>query len=151
LDLHATSTEPFYSDSLVAPGETWFYRVAAFDDAGNVSEYSEAAGARRATAVAPGRSRAIRTGLSRALPNPFNPHTSIEYSLASTGEVVLRVFDATGSLVRTLVSERQGEVGVHHAAWDGRDDDGRPVASGTYLAELRSAGERHVIKLTLVR
>lgn len=83
-------------------------------------------------------------------PNPFNPSTSIRFELERASEVRLRIYDARGARVRTLVSGRRGP-GVHRVQWDGRDEEGRSTASGVYLAELRAAGEQRVRKLALVR
>jgi len=85
-----------------------------------------------------------------AVPNPFNPQTTILYTLPADGHVDLRVFDVQGRLVRTLVSGvRPG--GLNEARWDGRDDSGRSLASGTYFARLQSGGERSVKSMVLVR
>ena len=76
--------------------------------------------------------------LDQNQPNPFNPSTTIGFSLRRTSLVKLRVYDVAGRLVRTL---HDGELAAgHHAvAWDGRDGDGRRVQSGTFLYRLESA------------
>lgn len=68
-------------------------------------------------------------------PNPFNAGTTVEYALPATLEVRLSVFDATGGLVRTL-DEGSRPAGRHVVSWDGRSNDGLPVASGTYFIRL---------------
>ena len=73
--------------------------------------------------------------LERARPNPFNPSTSMPYTLASAGRVTARVYDAAGRLVRTLEDGHRA-AGEHVATWDGRDDAGRAAASGTYFARV---------------
>jgi hypothetical protein len=88
-------------------------------------------------------------------PNPFNPHTVIRFEVpaldgGSPGEVELSLFDAQGRHVRTLVRARL-EPGAHTSAWDGRDAAGREVASGVYVARLRSGGRAVTHKLTLIR
>lgn len=69
-------------------------------------------------------------------PNPFETSTTIAYDVWQAGPVTLTVYDILGRTVRQLV-DRDQPVGVHHAAWDGRDDAGRPVAAGTYFYRLR--------------
>ncbi|RME31464.1 MAG: T9SS C-terminal target domain-containing protein [Candidatus Zixiibacteriota bacterium] len=68
-------------------------------------------------------------------PNPFNPSTTIEYSLPRRSRVVIEIFNVLGRNVRRLVDE-QAEAGRHRVVWDGRNDAGRPVASGVYLYRL---------------
>jgi flagellar hook assembly protein FlgD len=85
------------------------------------------------------------------VPNPFNPRTVLEGRLQAAGEVVLRIHDARGRVVRTLWTGTAA-AGAHRWHWDGRDGDGRPCATGIYLARLRAAGRTvAVAKLTLVR
>ena len=72
-------------------------------------------------------------------PNPFNPMTTIVYSIPEAGRVELKVYDARGRAVRTLVSEWK-PAGRHEAAWDGRDGRGGLTASGVYYVRLESAG-----------
>ena len=88
--------------------------------------------------------------LQGAVPNPFNPRTSLRYSLARSGAVRLQVFDLQGRLVRTLLDGQQG-AGAHAVPWDGRDEAGRAVASGTYLARLRAPDTVAQQKMLLVR
>ena len=68
-------------------------------------------------------------------PNPFNPRTTIRYSLSAPEHVDLRIHDLRGRVVRTLVAA-QRPAGWHRAVWDGRDDAGRRVASGVYFYRL---------------
>lgn len=71
-------------------------------------------------------------------PNPFNPETTIEYSLGLAGPVRIRVFDTAGHLVRTLVDGVEAK-GAHRVVFDGRDDRGQQLASGVYLYRLDTA------------
>jgi hypothetical protein len=74
--------------------------------------------------------------LHQNVPNPFNPTTSITYNVPTGGaRVSLRVYDAAGRLVRTLVDEQRA-AGTHAATWDGRDAFGTPVASGVYFYKM---------------
>ncbi len=88
--------------------------------------------------------------LHGAAPNPFNPSTTISFSLDGAGPVTLQVVDVAGRRVRTLI---QGEMpaGLHDAHWDGCDDAGRHVSSGTYLCVLETAAGRVSRAMTLVK
>jgi len=71
-------------------------------------------------------------------PNPFNPSTEIFYDLPEASDVQVAIFDMLGKHVRTLVHERQ-VAGSYSIFWDGRDENGRLVASGVFIAHLRVA------------
>jgi hypothetical protein len=83
-------------------------------------------------------------------PNPFNPSTTVEFALARDGQVVLEVVDLKGRRVARLVSEHRS-AGQHTVRWDGRDDAGREVPSGIYLARLVAAGSVSAHRLALIR
>jgi len=83
-------------------------------------------------------------------PNPFNPTTTIEFSLPVPGHVDLRIFDVAGRLVRTLVDGKM-TAATHAAVWNGRDFGGRPVASGVYYYRLLSDGLTATRKMMLVK
>lgn len=83
-------------------------------------------------------------------PNPFNPTTTISWRLAGAGPMSLRVFDARGRLVRTLV-EGHGEAGPGSVRWDGRDRRGRAVASGVYFYRLTAGSQSFTRRMTLVK
>ncbi len=74
--------------------------------------------------------------LSQNSPNPFNPSTSIRYSVGKDGaRVRMHVYDVAGRCIATVLDET-AQAGVHAVHWNGRDDDGRPVASGIYFCRL---------------
>ena len=77
--------------------------------------------------------------LHEAAPNPFNPRTQIAFDLAQPGPVRLAVYDLRGALVRTL-EVGSLPAGRHVRTWDGTNDDGAAVASGTYIVTI-DAGE----------
>jgi len=91
-----------------------------------------------------------RIVLDANYPNPFNPRTVVPFALPRAGRVELTVHDVAGRLIRTLMSE-QRPAGIGSVAWDGLDDAGRAVASGTYFARLTAAGETHSRPMVLVR
>jgi len=73
-------------------------------------------------------------------PNPFNPSTTIRFSLPVPAQVHLIIYNVYGQLVRTLRDQRFG-TGYHQVVWDGRDDAGKPVASGVYFLQMRALRE----------
>lgn len=86
-----------------------------------------------------------------AAPNPFNPRTSIAFSLDRPSVCTLTVHDLRGRTVAVLLEGESLGAGFHQAAWDGRDAAGREAASGVYVARLAGAGAPAAVRLTLVR
>ncbi|MDH3216223.1 MAG: Ig-like domain-containing protein, partial [Candidatus Krumholzibacteria bacterium] len=91
-----------------------------------------------------------RSALYQNLPNPFNPTTTIGFDVARTGKVVLRIYDANGRLVRTIVNSELPQA-RHEIEWDGRDDGGNTVASGVYFYRLVTRDFRATKKLVLLK
>ena len=68
-------------------------------------------------------------------PNPFNAATTLNYQLGSPGLVKLDLFDVGGQHIRTLVNSPQLS-GSYAVNWDGRDDNGKDLATGIYFSRL---------------
>lgn len=92
-----------------------------------------------------------RALLLQASPNPFNPKTVISFFLDKAQPVSLKILDARGHLVRNLMSSELREAGPGQAQWDGKDNQGRSLSSGLFMAQIRTVSKTEVIKLTLVR
>jgi len=103
-----------------------------------------------ATSVEGNTAPVARFALGQNVPNPFNPATTIHFSLAAESEVRLHVFDVAGRLVRTLADGRVG-AGAHAVQWDGRDERGGHVASGIYLYQLVTPKEKAERKMVLLQ
>jgi subtilisin family serine protease len=91
-----------------------------------------------------------RFGLAQNQPNPFNPSTTIGFSLGEGGQVSLLVFDVSGRLVRTLANGPLA-AGAHAVSWDGRDDHGQAAPSGIYLYRLTANGETTTRRMTMLK
>jgi hypothetical protein len=85
-----------------------------------------------------------------AVPNPFNPRTTIRYELTRADQIELAVYDLAGRLVRVLTTGAR-EVGEHTATWDGRDGQGGETAAGVYLVVLRGKDFVESRTVTLVK
>jgi hypothetical protein len=96
-------------------------------------------------APAPGVARLLRN-----YPNPFNPRTEIHFTLHHDGQALLRAFDVHGRVVRTLV-DSYITAGSRTVEWDGKDDRGVSLASGTYFLRLDAAGDFASKTVTLLK
>ena len=90
------------------------------------------------------------TSLSKNYPNPFNPSTTIEYSISKPGHVSLVVYDLNGSTVKTLVNDFAGR-NNYSVTWDGKNDSGQQVASGQYFYVMQAPGFTSTEYMTLIK
>jgi len=86
-----------------------------------------------------------------AVPNPFNPQTTISFDLPHQANVSLRIYDLTGRLVRTLLSNKVAGSGRNNVVWQGRDEAGRQVSSGVYFCRLEAGRYSESMRMVLVR
>lgn len=88
--------------------------------------------------------------LAQNYPNPFNPTTTIRYNLPKSATVSLKIFNALGQEIKTLVEGNQA-AGEKTIAWDGKNNAGNPVSSGVYLYVLKSGSEVLSRKMLLLK
>ena len=129
-------------------GSGYFYKLSAIDVNGNESPYAlfspdDLTGVDTPTAPA-------ATYLAQNFPNPFNPTTRIAFGLAAPARVSLRIYDASGRLVRML-AEGARPAGAYAEMWDGRDSRGASVASGIYFYRLEAGAFSQTRKMALLR
>jgi hypothetical protein len=84
-------------------------------------------------------------------PNPFNPSTTIAFELPQSRSGTLRIFDARGHIVRTLLTDEVLPAGLNQAVWRGRDDAGLPVAAGVYYSQLVTEDGRETRPMMLLK
>ncbi|MBK7703679.1 MAG: T9SS type A sorting domain-containing protein [bacterium] len=127
-------------DGPLLPGESVTYLLSARDDDGVWQELS------RTTAIVP----ELTTALLAPHPNPFNPTTTLAFTLERPQDVRLTIHDLAGREVRRLVDVRL-PAGRHTSPWDGRDRAGQALPAGTYLARLQAGDRVETRKLSLVK
>ena len=88
--------------------------------------------------------------LTQNYPNPFNPTTTIEFAIPEDGHVDVAIYNLLGKRMRTLI-DRKLNAGNHQVVWDGRDEKGQLVASGTYIYVLNLKNARMVRKMTFLK
>jgi C1A family cysteine protease len=151
LALGVPNTGVFLWDVPESESTTSRIRVVAHDAAGLAGyDDSDADFATTAGTGLPDGVGSRTFGLRQNVPNPFNPRTTIRYSIPAAADVELVIYDANGKLVRRLVEQRLA-AGDHAATWDGRDDAGRGVASGVYFYHLMADGRELARKMILLR
>jgi hypothetical protein len=128
-----------YVDGGLVNGETYYYKIAASDEANNTSPLSDYVSGTPEAAL--GVEEVIQIPEVYALepnyPNPFNPTTTIRYNLPEGAMVRIMVYDILGREVRTLVNGYV-DAGYQSIVWDVTDNGGRPVSGGVYIYSIQS-------------
>jgi hypothetical protein len=143
------STSYLDEDVAMGSGASISYKVRGVS--GDGSKYSEnfsntvSIEGRYIDKLAVGNTREQSFALLPAWPNPFNPTTTIEYTLPQAGFVTLKVYNPLGEEVATLVEGEHSD-GKHRATWDGSG-----VPSGVYFYRLTAGGYVEARKLLLMR
>ena len=88
--------------------------------------------------------------LQQNYPNPFNPSTTIAFRLPINKRISLKVYNALGQEIRTLIDQKEYTAGLHTLEWDGLDNTGNQVASGTYIYQLRYGNFSLSKKMTIL-
>lgn len=147
-NLLATTVDTAYTVAI--PVDTTYYVVSAVDTGGYASGYSNvvASSPSPSTPVLGGAS--LRTALEQNVPNPFNPTTTIAFTLASPAMVHLTIYAVDGRRVRTLVSGPRA-ANRYRVKWDGTSDSGTPVSSGIYFYRLHAGAFQATRKMLLLK
>lgn len=84
-------------------------------------------------------------------PNPFNPSTTVSYTVPSRGKVSVAICDARGARIATLVDNEDRAAGAYRAVWDGRDERGVVAASGVYFARIEHTSGTRSKRMVLLK
>lgn len=103
-----------------------------------------------ASPVDPGGILPAVSALHPNYPNPFNPMTTIAFDLAIAGQVRIEIYSIDGRRIRSLVNSAYA-AGSHTEVWDGRDQSGRSVASGTYLYTMDGPRIKQTRRMLLIK
>lgn len=147
VDGAGTTTVPcdyVYTDTEVVPGMSYTYMLGDVSFANQLSLHEN-----MAVAVTLNENAVVPLfELNANYPNPFNPSTTIPYTLSSGTSVNVSVYDIHGRLVRELVRDMK-PAGHHEAVWDGKDNNGNDIQSGVYLSRI-TAGDHTASKKMLM-
>ncbi len=143
----ATTEEETYTDDTVVIGELYTYYVTALYEGGYESGASNEVVVEVTSAddLIPAVTR-----LDNNYPNPFNPETTIRFSLHENNKVEIVIYNIKGEKVRELLSSEL-PASYHTVVWDGRNDRGRMVASGVYFYQMRTSGFLQIKKMLLMK
>lgn len=92
----------------------------------------------------------VATVLNDNFPNPFNPETTISYSVKDPSPVTIEIYNVKGQLVKTLVNDMK-DAGNHSVVWRGTDNNNRPVSSGVYYYKMSAGKYSSTKKMILMK
>ncbi len=137
----ATMQRYEYTDTDVNPGQTYWYFLADVDMSGHRSEHRD-----RIVSAAVVDPIATPTSYSLSVyPNPFNPTTTISFTLIEAGRVNVAVYDVNGRWIQTLEDKKRG-AGDYKLTFDARD-----LPSGVYFVRMESGEFRATRKIVLMK
>lgn len=93
---------------------------------------------------------ALATKLNANYPNPFNPETTISYSVKNAGPVSIEIYNVKGQVVKTLVSESKAS-GNYSVVWNGHDNNNQAVSSGVYFYKMNAGQYSSSKKMILMK
>ena len=141
----------YWNTSGFEPG-TYLLEVRVTDAGGNSCRELRLCGIPFFTTDSGDRNTApIPSGLIGSYPNPFNPNTTILYSVDRKGPVDISIYDVSGRLISKLLDGEVREAGNHKVRWNGLNSNGAPVASGAYFCRMSAAGKGSSLKVILLR
>jgi len=149
VDALATTTDTIYIDASITLGETYYYRVTAFDDAGNESGASDIVSETK-VGIDNEDQLPKEFSLSQNYPNPFNPTTTLKYGLPQDANVRLVIYNLGGRKVKTLLQKHQ-TAGWHQVQWDGTNEFGQSVSTGVYFYRLETEEFVDVKKMVFMK
>ena len=89
--------------------------------------------------------------LSQNFPNPFNPSTGIKYQMPVSSNISLIIYDILGNEIKTLVNNEKQSSGSHEVMWDGTNNAGTAVSSGTYFYKMITPDFSKTLKMLLMK
>jgi len=145
--IHVADT--MYVDSDVQPGIHYYYRLAAVDHHGNMSELTPALDA-HAAGILGRNGTPDHFELSTNFPNPFNPYTTIPYQIPENTHVNIQIFDLSGRHIQTLVNTYQS-TGYYDLIWNGTDFHGKEISSGMYIVRMQTKNFHQTMKIVFMK
>jgi hypothetical protein len=150
--LTATTVQYTGLDALQT-GQTYYWRARIMDNHGEWGDWIEAGSFSTIKQARP--FNTAKNNLSIDWNNPFNPakgdYTKIRYITEKDEHVVIRIYDISGKLIKTLVDDDKLNNVVYTQVWDGRNKDGRLVASGVYFVNIKAGNFTKTEKIVVIK
>ena len=144
--VHTTLTESPYIDNEVQIGQTYTYMIKTVKDGVEyLSEHVTVSFVNDTDDVV-----VYNTELYRNYPNPFNPETTIQYSVKETDHISIEIYNIKGQKVKTLVNSVH-EQGKYSLVWNGTDSHSKNSSSGIYFCVMKGNEYRSVRKMVLLK
>jgi len=140
-----------YADAEVDAGSTYYYWLESVDLGGTTTLFGPLSVLVTGDPNDPGTPELPTvTKLMNAFPNPFNPNTTLRYSLKEAGKVRIEIFNLKGQMVRSF-SQDHSTPGYYQVSWDGKDAQGQKVSSGVYMYRMSSGRYHSTKKMVLAK
>ncbi len=150
-ELISNLKQPSYKATNLEANKVYYWRVKSKTSGGIKSDYSYSGSFNSGSATAVKENEVpTQFELTQNYPNPFNPSTMISYSIAKSSFVSLKVYDILGREVKTLLSQ-QMNAGKHNLNWNGDDNYGNKVSSGTYIYRISADNFVSSKKMILIK
>ncbi|PJA54790.1 MAG: hypothetical protein CO167_01890, partial [Candidatus Marinimicrobia bacterium CG_4_9_14_3_um_filter_48_9] len=136
-----------FTDDHVDIGATYYYRLSDVDYKGVRIDHAVI------SVVVSGKDQNAIPGsfsLERIYPNPFNPSTTVSFTVNEATDIAVNLFDVNGRLVSRLTNNRY-ESGNYNVRWNGLTHDGQPAPSGIYLVQISNNQSSLTRKVVLAR
>lgn len=145
----STTSETCYEflDKAVTVGQSYSYRLSDVDFQGKVTTHKVV------SVLVNDQGQNARPGsfkIDAIYPNPFNPGTSITYTLEKSGPLAISILDLKGRTVKTLTHNETVNTGSYTLYWDGSAANGERLSSGIYLIRISSKSLSQVHKITML-
>ncbi|MBN1999463.1 T9SS type A sorting domain-containing protein, partial [candidate division KSB1 bacterium] len=130
-----------YLDHTVESGNTYYYKLVDINNEGGRTFH----GPLEVIIDVP-----MHYDLAQNYPNPFNPATTIPFRIKESGFVQLVILNLNGQIVRELVAQHIN-AGFYEVVWDGTNEYGLPVTSGTYFYRMQVNGYQKIRKMVFMK
>ena len=145
---HYELVDTTFMDVEYEMNQTYYYRVTAFDHAGNQSDFSDIG--RSGFTFCMEDLVPAEFALHQNYPNPFNPTTQIKFDLAEDGLVSIKIYDVMGRQLKTLVNSVK-TAGYHSIQWDATNELGEGVSAGMYIYMIQAGDFVSTKKMVLLK
>jgi len=143
-----SDTQSYIDTAVVINIRYTYYVVAVYSSPEGVSEASNSVIGK--AVIGPTMPAQGLTTLLENYPNPFNPETTITFSLANDSAVQIEICNVKGQIVKTILN-RHISAGTHQVVWDGKDSNGNTVSSGMYFYRMTAGKHQSMRKMLLMK